>query len=369
MAFHMNFNLDFPSSLTAEPLDGCRGGIGNPFDLLNRIFREDDLGANETDVVETEEGYLISAHVPGVTAERANVVIERGNDGLSRLSVTIEETDGDENNSSRNRKVVAQHSAKSHLVDVANARASLIDGILRVAVPKVTSTENAIPVFPESPFPEPDIESNTPAEEEDDDGGVEIGGEQLHVPGYAAADIKITERLPHRELVIEGDNAQMGRFETAFSIPDGVDCADNVSAWCQNGILNLRFEVRRVERGGPRDISVSDDRVDADEANHVTVLEHAVPGMAAGDINVQVDREGKMLKATGKTTGNTNACQCLFVIRSLPSGVDPNTVRASCVDGLLKVVASKPEPPVKHDVEVSATNLACIGRTSSQECQ
>lgn len=51
MAFHMNFNLDFPSSLTAEPLDDCRGGIGNPFHLLNRIFREDDLGANETDVV------------------------------------------------------------------------------------------------------------------------------------------------------------------------------------------------------------------------------------------------------------------------------------------------------------------------------
>ena len=226
-------------------------------------------------IVETEEGYLISAHVTGVTAERAKVIIERGNDGLSRLSVTIEvgqcgltsglihpalkalgfnslkvhtsqangfkltqpappyieETDGDEKNSSRNRKVVAQHSAKSHLVDVANARASLIDGILRVAVPKVTSTENAIPVFPESPFPEPDSESNTPVEEEDDDGGVEIGGEQLHVPGYAAADIKITERLPHREIVIEGNNAQMGRFETAFSIPDGVDCADNVSAW------------------------------------------------------------------------------------------------------------------------------------------
>jgi len=350
MAFHMNFNLDFPG-LMGE-LGGRRSG--NPFELLNHVFRHDfeNLKANETEVVETEDGYLISAHVPGVAAEHVKAVVEQGNDGISRLTITVEDTD-----EKKSRKI-GQHSKETLLVDVTSARASCIDGILRVAVPKVAPSEKAIPVFPESPFPESG-ESNTPED-------VQIGGEQLHVPGYAAGDIKIIQRLPQRDIIVEGDNKPMGHFKATLKLPGGVHSADNISAWCQNGILNFRFEIRKGEHG-PVQISVSNDHIDVDDANRITVLEHGVPGMAAGDINVQVDREGKVVKATGKTSGNK--CHCLFVIRSLPSGVSPNTVKASCVDGLLKVTASKPEPPVEHHIEVSATELACIGGAPSQQCE
>jgi len=39
MAFHMNFNLDFPGLTDTGELGGRRSG--NPFELFNHIFRHD----------------------------------------------------------------------------------------------------------------------------------------------------------------------------------------------------------------------------------------------------------------------------------------------------------------------------------------
>ena len=52
---------------------------GNPFELLKRVLRDvtDSVDENETDIVETDQGFLISAHVPGVSAEDVNAVVSR----------------------------------------------------------------------------------------------------------------------------------------------------------------------------------------------------------------------------------------------------------------------------------------------------
>ena len=253
------------------------------------------------------------------------------------------------------QRLIADYRKPSHLTDAASVRASCIDGVLQVAVPKVAPTERRIPVVA--------------GDISDADGATK--SMTFHVPGYAAADIALTLKLPSRVLIVEGRNDRMGHFRSrTLNLPTGVDASEDggISATCRNGILTVRLAAAPVAER--RAVPVSD-AFEAADANAGTgdvkvVLEKAVPGLTAADISVEVDPASRCVNVTtagaaGARSGAAGARsprRCMMLVNSLPRGADPATVKAACANGFLRVTAAGPAASAERRVAVSADEPA-----------
>jgi len=312
-------------------------------------------------VKETAEGWLLSASVPGVSHDKCAVTVEDdGEHSRLRVYVPVDPRAGD---AQQQRRLIANYVKPTRLVDPGSVRASCIDGVLRVVVPKAPAVERDIPVSNDKPG-----------------AADEAAGEAtmtLHVPGYAAADLSLALQLPAQRLVLNGRNDRMGAFPALDlalpRVPRGRGGDVRVSAFCRDGILTIRAApppaaaaAAAAAAPASRDVEV---KADADPAGDdaTVILEHPLPGLAAADVSVHVDAESRHVKVTADrapgAVGFTRRRRgkATFLVRSLPRGVDIATVRASCADGLLRVTAAPPATTAERPVDVSADVPAHLG--------
>lgn len=127
--------------------------LGNWFDAINELANLDQrMGSDmpaafKMDVEETDTGYVVEAHVPGVAREEIDVELNEG-----RLVIAIDHKDA-EDVEKRNylvRETCAYHATRGIYLkdaDTAGLTATLKDGVLTVNVPKRTQNANVTKVL------------------------------------------------------------------------------------------------------------------------------------------------------------------------------------------------------------------------------
>ena len=99
---------------------------------------------------------------------------------------------------------------------------------------------------------------------------------------------------------------------------------------------------------------------DIDENDGAYVVSAAVPGLAPDDIKVEL--EGRALTISGETKADEEGGDgyrrrsfgSLHRSLRLPEGVDPDSITASCENGVLTVTIPKPEAARAKAIEVKA---------------
>ncbi|MCH3967322.1 MAG: Hsp20 family protein [Atopobiaceae bacterium] len=119
-----------------------------PFDMLDDVLSIPEAATADfkMDVEETDDGYAITAHVPGVKRDQIDVELNEG-----RLSVSVDKKDSDEEKAKNYiHKETTEYSSTRgvYLKDAATSglTAKLADGILTVNVPKQQEKENVTKV-------------------------------------------------------------------------------------------------------------------------------------------------------------------------------------------------------------------------------
>jgi HSP20 family protein len=119
-----------------------------PFDMLDDFMSipESVTADFKMDVEEKDDGYVISAHVPGVKRDQIDVELNEG-----RLSITVDKKDSDEEKGKNYiHKETSEYSSTRgvYLKDAATSglTAKLADGVLVVNVPKQQEKENVTTV-------------------------------------------------------------------------------------------------------------------------------------------------------------------------------------------------------------------------------
>lgn len=339
----------------------------------DRMDTEDDAAdVFEPEVVENDCGYLITARVPGVAAKDIVVNLRPGvNDNGDR----VRDDDVLTVRSSTHPHVRADlrlPATTASLVSVADIAASCIDGILRIAVPKMTPTSTAIVVADPST-------ATADADGTNDDDDMNEDGAQartivIQVPGFARDDITVTRKRPAEALLVTGKSKRRGGagFRREYRLTDP---RSKVTATCADGLLTIRVVTPTV---APFQVPVSADRTlqlptsaaaapaadihaaaDDNTAENITVMRRAVPGATAADFKVEVTPEGYLKASADCAVSELGRRRFQFAV-SLPNGVDRSTVRANVVDGVLAVTAAAPVPPTPVAVEVSGDRLAAL---------
>lgn len=352
----------------------------------NNTTNAEEVVLFQPEVVENDFGHLISARVPGVSAK--DIVVNVTPDGvLTVRCATHPHVKAD---------MRLPHDWK-HAYNVADVAASCIDGVLLIALPKMTPTSTAIVVS------EPPAQDAAAAAADDDKMEEDDAQTQtivLQVPGFSREDITVTRKRPAEQLLVTGKSSSRRRlvsgraggddsrvvFRREFKLSDP-DAA--VTATCADGLLTIR--VVAPTPIAPFSVPVSADRMlppptsstatdddaennnedDAaalkkeDEGKKITVMRRAVPGATAAGFKVEVTfgnrREGKMiLTADADCTVAGLGRRRFHFATSLPEGLDHSTLRANVVEGLLTVTAAAPAAPAPVAVHVSGDTPAAL---------
>jgi len=332
------------------------------FDHLHRSFDE-----REPDVVETDDGFLLSAHVPGVNA--ADIAIKlTAPHGAASATLTVKGP----------AEMNFTFLLPAARADLANVAASCIDGILRVAVPKMPVAEHSIPVAAALPSTNSDADNNNdgPRKHERTDGEEFT----LRVPGFAPSDISVNLKSTGH-LVVEGRSERRGcqgsHFKKHIRLARAA-APDRVTAACADGLLTIavapspgdaQLDVPVLaEEPAAAAMEADGDTAVPTPAGRVTLLRQAVPGLAAKDLSVTV-KDG-VVRASGKADQSAGARCCFrrvaFEAR-LPAGAAAGSVAASCEHGVLVVTCSSPAAPAEVEVAVSGDRLACLSQHRGKE--
>merc|ERR1711967_166491 len=173
---------------------------------------------------ETNRGTLIQMNVPGASSKDVTVTA-RGSGTLQSKGVSIS-----------NVPTVALPSSSLEIKlrrkathDTENAKAAVIDGVLRIAVPKITIPVVAIPVASGK------IEATRrPAEESE----VCL---KFAVAGYSSNDISIELDSERERLKITGEiEDKSSEFERVVQVPRGLSAEHVTLCAVENGILEIR---------------------------------------------------------------------------------------------------------------------------------
>ena len=319
----------------------------------------------DPEVVENELGYLLTARVPGVSASDVVVAVKTGGEHDPRADDVLTVRSAKH----RHVKVDLRLPRGAASVNVADVSASCIDGILRIAVPKLTPTSDAIVVAAEPPARAGDDNKMDADVDEEETGHAQ--NIVLQVPGYSRDDVTVTRKRPADELIVAGKSRRRGggEFSRTYRLTDP---HATVTATCADGLLTIRVVNPVV---APFVVSVSADKmlpaadgapdtdVPADVAaaeekeKRVTLMRHAVPGASAGDFKVEVRGGNKLRAHADYAVAGLGRRRFDFAVL-LPSGLDRSTLRANVSDGLMTVTAAAPLASVPVAVKVSGDHPA-----------
>jgi HSP20 family molecular chaperone IbpA len=229
--------------------------------------------------------------------------------------------------------------------------ASLIAGVLTVAVPKVQP--ETVPVTVEAvalpdDLPEP------------------RGQVSLALPGLGAGDVTVSITRDRSLLLhVKGSNRVCGSVHEVLKLPDRAVAAE-ARASMVNGIFSFSvpiaaevvsaLTVAAEEEPAPMETADAEAGAHTD-AKAVLLLEAAVPGLAASDFTAEA--RGRTLTISSTKAPATSKRQVRRSVLLPPHTRAPDDVHVSCVNGLLKVTATVHKPE-RLAITVSATEAAVL---------
>jgi len=278
-------------------------------------------------LVEDDDGYKLSAHVPGVAASGVQVKVT--ND--TQLHVVAR--------SNENEKLLNRTLALPDDADPSTLRASCVDGVLEVQIDKL-----AVPTPVEIT-----VQATSPMALEDPESAYEF---KRSIPGIPASTVKV--QIEEGSTVnIEAKSQGFGSYTYKFTLPEHADAA-TITAYCANGILTIRMPRKPLpEPIGITVAPIAPMEADVDvTTTHVTLATLRVPGYSADDIKLKA-HEGR-LSIELLRNGDTAAAYWVLLPEDLN---DPRNLVAVCQDGILnlKYPTGEIQQPVARTVEVSAT--------------
>merc|ERR1712196_678019 len=292
---------------------------------------------------ETNRGTLIQMNVPGASSKDVTVTA-RGSGTLQSKGVSI-------SNVPTSSVTVASPSSSLEIKlrrkathDIENAKAAVMDGVLRIAVPKITIPVVVIPVASGK------IEATRrPAEESE----VCL---KFAVAGYSSNDISIELDAERERLKITGElEDKSSEFERVVPVPRGLSAEHVTLCAVENGILEIRLrdplaiEKRVVpvfstsppqslpsSKETPQPMSTTnkdegDVKTEQEKDNRVVLMKTEVPGFSSKDIEgfINVDRtiEAKRGDRSAKI--------------GIPNQINIDSINAYCEHGIFQVLANE----------------------------
>ena len=304
---------------------------------------------------ETNRGTLIQMNVPGASSKDVTVTAQ-GNGTLQSKGVSI----SNEVPTSSVTVALPSSSLKIKLRrkathDIENAKAAVMDGVLRIAVPKITIPVVAIPVASGK------IEATRrPAEESE----VCL---KFAVAGYSSNDISIELDAERERLKITGElEDKSSEFERVVPVPRGLSAEHVTLCAVENGILEIRLrdplaiEKRVVpvfstsppqslpsSKETPQPMSTinedeGDVKTEQEKDNRVVLMKTEVPGFSSKDIEcfINVDRtiEAKRGDRSAKI--------------GIPNQINIDSINAYCEHGIFQVLGERVPPSSQESVVV-----------------
>ena len=304
---------------------------------------------------ETNRGTLIQMNVPGASSKDVTVTA-RGSGTLQSKGVSI----SNEVPTSSVTVALPSSSLKIKLRrkathDIENAKAAVMDGVLRIAVPKITIPVVAIPVASGK------IEATRrPAEESE----VCL---KFAVAGYSSNDISIELDAERERLKITGElEDKSSEFERVVPVPRGLSAEHVTLCAVENGILEIRLrdplaiEKRVVpvfstsppqslpsSKETPQPMSTinedeGDVKTEQEKDNRVVLMKTEVPGFSSKDIEcfINVDRtiEAKRGDRSAKI--------------GIPNQINIDSINAYCEHGIFQVLGERVPPSSQESVVV-----------------
>ena len=303
---------------------------------------------------ETNRGTLIQMNVPGASSKDVTVTA-RGSGTLQSKGVSI-------SNVPTSSVTVALPSSSLKIKlrrkathDIENAKAAVMDGVLRIAVPKITIPVVAIPVASGK------IEATRrPAEESE----VCL---KFAVAGYSSNDISIELDAERERLKITGEiEDKSSEFERVVPVPRGLSAEHVTLCAVENGILEIRLrdplaiEKRVVpvfstsppqslpsSKETPQPMSTinedeGDVKTEQEKDNRVVLMKTEVPGFSSKDIEcfINVDRtiEAKRGDRSAKI--------------GIPNQINIDSINAYCEHGIFQVLGERVPPSSQESVVV-----------------
>ena len=305
---------------------------------------------------ETNRGTLIQMNVPGASSKDVTVTA-RGSGTLQSKGVSIS---NEVPSSSEVTVALPSSSLKIKLRrkathDIENAKAAVMDGVLRIAVPKITIPVVAIPVASGK------IEATRrPAEESE----VCL---KFAVAGYSSNDISIELDAERERLKITGElEDKSSEFEGVVPVPRGLSAEHVTLCAVENGILEIRLrdplaiEKRVVpvfstsppqslpsSKETPQPMSTinedeGDVKTEQEKDNRVVLMKTEVPGFSSKDIEcfINVDRtiEAKRGDRSAKI--------------GIPNQINIDSINAYCEHGIFQVLGERVPPSSQESVVV-----------------
>ena len=305
---------------------------------------------------ETNRGTLIQMNVPGASSKDVTVTVQ-GNGTLQSKGVSIS---SEVPTSSFVTVALPSSSLKIKLRrkathDITNAKAAVMDGVLRIAVPKITIPVVAIPVVSGN------IEATRrPAEESE----VCL---KFAVAGYSSNDISIELDAERERLKITGElEDKSSEFERVVPVPRGLSAEHVTLCAVENGILEIRLrdplaiEKRVVpvfstsppqslpsSKETPQPMSTinedeGDVKTEQEKDNRVVLMKTEVPGFSSKDIEcfINVDRtiEAKRGDRSAKI--------------GIPNQINIDSINAYCEHGIFQVLGERVPPSSQESVVV-----------------
>ena len=305
---------------------------------------------------ETNRGTLIQMNVPGASSKDVTVTVQ-GNGTLQSKGVSIS---NEVPTSSVLTVALPSSSLKIKLRrkathDITNAKAAVMDGVLRIAVPKITIPVVAIPVASGN------IEATRrPAEESE----VCL---KFAVAGYSSNDISIELDAERERLKITGElEDKSSEFERVVPVPRGLSAEHITLCAVENGILEIRLrdplaiEKRVVpvfstsppqslpsSKETPQPMSTinedeGDVKTEQEKDNRVVLMKTEVPGFSSKDIEcfINVDRtiEAKRGDRSAKI--------------GIPNQINIDSINAYCEHGIFQVLGERVPPSSQESVVV-----------------
>lgn len=303
---------------------------------------------------ETNRGTLIQMNVPGASGKDVTVTA-RGSGTLQSKGVSIS------NVPTSSVKVALPSSSleiklrRKATHDIENAKAAVMDGVLRIAVPKITIPVVAIPVASGK------IEATRrPAEESE----VCL---KFAVAGYSSNDISIELDAERERLKITGElEDKSSEFERVVPVPRGLSAEHVTLCAVENGILEIRLrdplaiEKRVVpvfstsppqslpsSKETPQPMSTinedeGDVKTEQEKDNRVVLMKTEVPGFSSKDIEcfINVDRtiEAKRGDRSAKI--------------GIPNQINIDSINAYCEHGIFQVLGERVPPSSQESVVV-----------------
>lgn len=314
-------------------------------------------------VHETAEGWTLSAALPGLSAKDATLEISVEADGVphlwlhalprvrTELRCVPSPVTRDVPNAWRARPLTRAHARRlPRNADVSAISASLLDGVLVVKVPRKAPETFSVPIET-TPLP--------------DDLPEPRGQVSLALPGLGAGDISATVTRDRTLLLsIKGSNSTFGAVHEVLRLPERADMYASRASMV-NGVFSFSIPITPepvaavsvLVEEEPEAMDADAAAASAAKAVPLLLLEAAVPGLGAADLNAEV--RGRTLTITSaKAAAHTRRTLRRAVL--LPPHTRVEDVRATCVNGLLKVKAPRAGTPERTAIAVSGTAAAAF---------